>query len=98
MSGIGSARRFRVEHVEHIARPGGRSGMEHEETADQNPGTDEPESKSVSRAKLLKIAGAAGAGIAFGGLAGGAKAWTPSARNAHLSKRTLEKGMVGGPT
>ena len=72
--------------------------MEHEETADQIPGKDEPESKSVSRAKLLKIAGAAGAGIAFGGLAGGAKAWTPSARNAHLSKRTLERGMIGGPT
>ena len=72
--------------------------MEHEETADQIPGKDEPESKSVSRAKLLKIAGAAGAGIAFGGLAGGAKAWTPSARNAHLSKRALERGMIGGPT
>src|SRR5262245_10899262 len=72
--------------------------MEHEETADQIPGNDEPESKSVSRAKLLKIAGAAGAGIAFGGLAGGAKGGTASARNAHRSKRTLEKGMVGGPT
>jgi multiple sugar transport system substrate-binding protein len=72
--------------------------MEHEETADQIPGKDEPDNDRVSRAKLLKLAGAAGAGIAFGGLAGGAKAWTPSARNAHLSKRTLEKGMVGGPT
>jgi multiple sugar transport system substrate-binding protein len=71
--------------------------MEHEETADQIPEKDEPE-KRVSRAGLLKFAGAAGAGIAFGGLVGGAKAWTPSARNAHLSKRTLEKGMVGGPT
>jgi multiple sugar transport system substrate-binding protein len=72
--------------------------MEHEETGHQNPDKDEPESKAVSRAKLLKVAGAAGAGIAFGGIAGGAKAWTPSSRNAHLSKGALEKGMVGGPT
>jgi multiple sugar transport system substrate-binding protein len=72
--------------------------MEHEEAGHQNPDNEGPEGKAVSRGKLLKIAGAAGAGIAFGGLAGGAKAWTPSARNAHLSKRSLEKGMIGGPT
>jgi multiple sugar transport system substrate-binding protein len=72
--------------------------MEHEQSADRIPGNDQPEDKRVSRSSLLKAAGAAGAGLAFGGLAGGAKAWTPSARNAHLSKRTLEKGMIGGPT
>jgi multiple sugar transport system substrate-binding protein len=72
--------------------------MEHQETGDQNPDKNEPENKVVSRAKLLKVAGAAGAGVAFGGLAGGAKAWTPSSRNAHLSKGALEKGMIGGPT
>jgi multiple sugar transport system substrate-binding protein len=72
--------------------------MEHEQSADRIPGTDEPEDKRVSRGSLLKAAGAAGAGLAFGGFAGGAKAWTPSARNAHLSKRTLERGMIGGPT
>jgi multiple sugar transport system substrate-binding protein len=72
--------------------------MEHEQSADRIPGNDEAEDKRVSRGSLLKVAGAAGAGLAFGGLAGGAKAWTPSARNAHLSKRALEKGMVGGPT
>ena len=72
--------------------------MEHDEMGDQHPDTEKPEGKAVSRAKLLKVAGAAGAGIAFGGLAGGAKAWTPSARNAHLSKNALEKGMIGGPT
>ena len=57
--------------------------MEHEETADQIPGKDEPESKSVSRAKLLKIAGAAGAGLAFGGLAG--RPGTPTSQSAPWS-------------
>jgi len=72
--------------------------MEHDETGVQNPDMDEPESKRVSRGKLLKVAGAAGAGIAFGGLAGTAKAWTPSSRNAVLANKKLAKGMIGGPT
>ena len=74
--------------------------MEHEELGLQDPGADgsSAEKTTLSRGKLLKVAGAAGAGVAFGGLAGTAKAWTPSVRNAHLSNRRLEKGMVGGPT
>ena len=73
--------------------------MNHEELDGQAPGTDKPEKSGLTRGKLLKTAGVAGAGVAFGSLAGGAKAaWTPSSRNAHLSKRGLEKGMIGGPT
>ena len=56
------------------------------------------ENTSFTRNKLLKAAGAAGAGIAFGAVTGSARAWTPSSRNAHLSKNRLERGMVGGPT
>jgi multiple sugar transport system substrate-binding protein len=52
----------------------------------------------LSREKLLKTAGVAGVGLAFGGLAGKATAFSPSSRNAALSKNRLEKGMVGGPT
>ena len=65
-----------------------------EQSGDDVPLTD----RSFSRGKLLKTAGIAGAGIAFGGIAGNAKAWTPSSRNAALSKNRLERGMVGGPT
>jgi multiple sugar transport system substrate-binding protein len=71
---------------------------------EQNLGSDQSaadsplEDRSFSRGKLLKTAGIAGAGIAFGGLAGKAKAWTPSSHNAALAKNRLEKGMVGGPT
>ena len=73
--------------------------MEHEEKGLQDPGASDSASESTfSRGKVLKVAGVAGAGVAFGGLAGAAKAWTPASRNAALSKNRLEKGMIGGPT
>lgn len=55
------------------------------------------EERTLSRGKLLKTAGAVGAGLAIGGITGKAKAFSPSSRNAALSKLRLEKGMVGGP-
>jgi multiple sugar transport system substrate-binding protein len=64
----------------------------------QNPEGTPLEERTLSRGKLLKTAGAVGAGLAIGGIAGKAKAFTPSSRNAALSKNRLEKGMVGGPT
>jgi multiple sugar transport system substrate-binding protein len=74
--------------------------MEHDELGLDDPGADgsSADKSTISRSKLLKVAGAAGAGVAFGSLTGAAKAWTPLSRNAHLSKRGLAKGMVGGPT
>jgi multiple sugar transport system substrate-binding protein len=62
------------------------------------PGEPQATPTTLTRGRLLKVAGAAGAGIALGGLTGAAKAWAPSSRNAHLAKRRLAKGMVGGPT
>jgi multiple sugar transport system substrate-binding protein len=64
---------------------------------EQNPEDVPLEERTVSRSKLLKTAGAVGAGLAIGGITGKAKAFSPSSRNAALSKNRLEKGMVGGP-
>ena len=52
----------------------------------------------LSRGKLLKTAGVLGTGALLGGLAGNAKAWTPSSHNSALAKNRLARGMVGGPT
>ncbi|HZR93173.1 MAG TPA: extracellular solute-binding protein [Gaiellaceae bacterium] len=54
--------------------------------------------KVLSRSTLLKTAGATGAGLLIGGMAGKAKAWTPASYNRALAKNRLAKGMVGGPT
>ena len=73
--------------------------MQHDELDPRDPDANDPaDGSTFSRSKLLKVAGAAGAGMALGGIAGTAKAWTPTARNAHLAKNRLERGMVGGPT
>jgi multiple sugar transport system substrate-binding protein len=61
------------------------------------PGAEANE-RTFDRAKLLKAAGTVGAGVVFGGVAGKAKAWSPTARNAHLAKNALTKGKIGGPT
>src|ERR1043166_3579021 len=61
------------------------------------PGAEANE-RTFDRAKLLKAAGTVGAGVVFGGVAGKAKAWSPTARNAHLAKHALTKGKIGGPT
>jgi multiple sugar transport system substrate-binding protein len=72
--------------------------MEHENLDVHEPGAEKSVSDALTRSKLLKTAGVAGAGIAFGSIVGAAKAWTPSSVNAALSKNRLEKGMIGGPT
>ncbi len=72
--------------------------MEHEELGVHGPGGDEPEGGAFTRGKLLKVAGAAGAGITIGQIAGTAKAWTPAAYNRALGVNRLARGMIGGPT
>jgi multiple sugar transport system substrate-binding protein len=75
--------------------------MEHKQDTEIGDSTGEESitgNATFTRSKLLKAASAAGAGIAFGAVTGSARAWTPSSRNAHLSKQRLAKGMVGGPT
>ena len=74
--------------------------MEHDDFGldDQNVNDPSPDETAYTRGKILKVAGVVGTGLAFGAIAGGAKAWTPSARNAALSKNRLAKGMIGGPT
>ena len=54
---------------------------------------------AVSRLTFLAGAGAAGAGLLLGSAgAAAAKGFDKSAYNAHLGKRALSRGMVGGPT
>src|SRR5439155_6805504 len=68
------------------------------EKQDVSPETNASDGAAFDRAKLLKGAGTVSAAVLFGGLAGKAKAWSPSARNTHLSKNALEAGNIGGPT
>jgi multiple sugar transport system substrate-binding protein len=74
--------------------------MSRENTPERSQ-SEEPSSgaKKLTRADVLKGAGAAGAGLVVGGgLVGTASAWTPASRNAHLANKLLARGMVGGPT
>lgn len=66
---------------------------EQDERAGDAP-REETEGKAVSRARFVKGAGAVAAIAAAGGTAGAAKA----SRNAHLAKRALAPGKIGGPT
>ena len=63
--------------------------MEHDELGLDDPGADgsSADKSTISRSKLLKVAGAAGAGVAFGSLTGAAKACSRSS-----SKRLVDQG------